>query len=92
MKLCMHVEYHDANNVSNIGVDPIMAVAINFVLRCYTYSGYTGTAHHSRDAATDFAAVVTRYAGSLSMEDRRRKCLTLPSNDHTSLCTALVFS
>ena len=23
MKLCMHVGYHDANNVSNIGGDPV---------------------------------------------------------------------
>ena len=23
MKLCMYVWYHDANNVSNVGVDPV---------------------------------------------------------------------
>ena len=62
MKLCMYVGYHDANNVSNFGGDPIIwAVEI------------TGTAHHSRDAATGFAAVATRSrTGCWSMEDRRR--------------------
>ena len=34
MKLCMYVGYHDANNVSNFGGDPIIwAVEISFVLR-----------------------------------------------------------
>ena len=56
MKLCMYVGYHDANNVSNFGGGPIIwAVEISFVLRCFT-----GTAHHSCDAATGFAAVATR--------------------------------
>ena len=37
---------------------------------------FMGTAHHSRDAATGFAAVATRpRAGCWSMEDRRRKSL-----------------
>ena len=68
MKLCMCV----ANNVSNIGGDPIIwAVEISFVL-----CSFTGTTHHSRDAATGFAAVATlSRAGCWSMEDRRRKSL-----------------
>ena len=34
MKLCMYVGYHDVNNVSNFGGDPIIwAVEISFVLR-----------------------------------------------------------
>ena len=46
----------------------IWAVEISFVLRCFM-----GTAHHSCDAATGFAAVATRSrAGCWSMEDRRR--------------------
>ena len=52
---------------------------------------FTGMAHHSRDAATGFAAVATRpRAGCWSMEDRRRKSLInwpyqpkhSPSNGH----------
>ena len=69
MKLCMYVGYHDANNVSNLGGDPVTQLNIKkrfkFCLRCST-----GTEHHSRDAATGFAAVATRpCAGCWSMED-----------------------
>ena len=56
MKLCMYVGYHDANNVSNLGGDPVtqfnLKKRFKIVLPCFT-----GTAHHSHDAATGFAAV-----------------------------------
>ena len=54
MKLCMYVGYHDANNVSNFGGDPVTQLnfkTFEFCLRCFT--------HHSRDAALGFAAVAT---------------------------------
>ena len=73
MKLCMYVGYLDANNVSNFCGDPVTHyIFLKFtILRCFT-----GTAHHSRDAATGFAAVATRSRrGCWSMEDRRRKYL-----------------
>ena len=75
MKLCMYVGYHGANNVSNFGGGPVTQLNLKKrfknCLRCFT-----GTAHHSRDAATGFAAVATRpRAGCWSMEDRRRKSL-----------------
>ena len=78
MKLCMYVGYHDANNVSNFGDDPVTQLNVKKrfknCLRCFT-----GTAHHSRDAPTGFAAVPTRpRTGCSSMEG------------HTSLSTALV--
>ena len=70
MKLCMYAGYHDANNVSNFGGDPIKLLKRFKNCLCY----FTGTAHHSRDAATGFAAVATRScAGCWSMEDQRRK-------------------
>ena len=55
-----------SKNVSTFGGEPILwAVEISFVLRCFT-----GTAYHSRDAATGFAAVATRSrTGCWSMED-----------------------
>ena len=91
-EICMYVGYHDANNVPNFGGDSIIwAVEISFVLRCIT-----GTAHHSRDAATGFAAVATRpRAGCWSMEDRRRKSVmsdksALAIYGNTSLSTVLV--
>ena len=71
MKLCMYVGYHDANNVSNLGGDPVTQLnlkTVKKILRCFT-----GTTHHSRDAATGLAAVATRSrAGCWNMEDRRR--------------------
>ena len=69
---------HDANNVSHFGGDPVTRLNLKkkrfkFCLRCFT-----GTAHHSRDAATGFAAGATRSrAGCWSMEDRRRKSLII---------------
>ena len=58
MKLCMYVGYHTANNVSNFGGDPVTQIKfknVDIFLRCFT-----GTALHSRDAATGFAAVAMR--------------------------------
>ena len=56
LKLCMYVGYHDTNNVSNFGGDPVTQLkkikCLNNVLPCL--------AHHSRDAATGFAAVAMR--------------------------------
>ena len=89
MKLCMYVGYHDANNVSNFGGDQV--TQLNLKKRFKMSGCFMGTAHHSRDAATGFAAVATRpRAGCWSMEDRRRKSLILIG--HTSLSTALVQS
>ena len=64
--------FHDANNVSNFGGDPITFLKrFKNSLRCFT-----GTAHHSRDAATGFVAVATRpLAGCWIMQDRRCKSL-----------------
>ena len=77
MKLCMYVGYHDAN-VSNFGGDPVTQLNLNKrlkkCLRCFT-----GTAHHSRDAATGFAAVATRPSADCSSME-----------GHISLSTALV--
>ena len=60
MKLCMYVS------------DPLkLKKGFKICLRCFT-----GTAHHSRDAATGFMAVATRSrAGCWSMEERCRKSL-----------------
>ena len=58
MKRCMYVGYHDANNVSNFGGDPVTQLNFKNVNKYLRY--FTGTAHHSRDAATGFAAVATR--------------------------------
>ena len=33
MKLCMYVGYHDANNVSNFGVDPVTQLNLKHVLK-----------------------------------------------------------
>ena len=54
MKLCMYVGYHDANNVSNFGGHPVTQFNFKNVKKNY---GFTGTAHHSRDSTTGFAAV-----------------------------------
>ena len=36
MKLCMYVGYHDANNVSNVGGDPVTRLNLKNVLKkCY---------------------------------------------------------
>ena len=75
MKLCMYVGYHDANNVSNFGGDPV--TQLNFLMFKIFFTLFYGhTAHHSGDAATGFAAIATRSrADCWSMEDRRRKYL-----------------
>ena len=70
MKLCMCVGYHDTNNMTHFGGDPVTQLhfkkTFSTCLRCFT-----GTAHHSRDTATGFAAVATRpRAGCCSMEAR----------------------
>ena len=67
MKLCMCVGYHYANNVSNFGGGPVTQVNLKNVLKMYLHC-FTGTAHHSCDAATGFGAVATRSrAGCWSM-------------------------
>ena len=33
MKLCMYVGYHDANNVSNFGGDPVTQLNLKIVLK-----------------------------------------------------------
>ena len=69
MKLCMYVGYHDAKNVSNFGGDPVTQLHLKNVLNNYLRC-FTGTTHHSHDAATGFAAVATRSrAGCWSMAD-----------------------
>ena len=79
-KLCWYVGYHDANNVSNFGGDPvtkiIWAVEIRFVLCCFT-----GTAHHSRDAATGFGLLLRDHAQAAGVWKT--------DAGHTSLSTAL---
>ena len=72
----MYVGYHDANNVSKFGCDPV--TQLNF--KTFTkIVFFTGTAHHRRGGATGFAAVATSpRAGCNSIEG------------HTSLNTALV--
>ena len=37
MKLCMYVGYHDANNVSNVGGDPITFLKLFIVLSTLFY-------------------------------------------------------
>ena len=74
MKLCMYVGYHYANNLSNFGGDPVTQLNLKTFKKCLRC--FTGTAHHSRDAAPGFAAVATRSrAGCWSMEDRCHKSL-----------------
>ena len=69
MKLCLYVGYHDANNVSNFDCDPVTQLNLKNVKKNCLHC-FTGTAHHSRDVATGFAAVATRSrAGCWSMED-----------------------
>ena len=76
MKLCMYVGYHDTNTFWWCPSDPIkLKKCLKKLLRCFT-----GTAHHSRDAATGFAAVATRP---------RAYCSSMEG--HTRLSTALVY-
>ena len=70
--------------------DPIIFLKrFKIVLRCFT-----GTAHHSRDAATGFAAVTTRSrAGCWNMEDRHGKSLIKwPYEPKHSLVRQILFS
>ena len=55
MKLCMYVVYHDANNVSHFGDDPIKFKKRFIVLFKLFYG-------HVRYAVTVSAAVATCYA------------------------------
>ena len=69
MKLCMYVGYHDANNVSNFGGDPVTQLNLKSFIVLFTL--FTDLALHSRYAVTVSAAVATRSrAGCSSMEDR----------------------
>ena len=79
MKLCMYVGYHDANNVSNFGGDPVTQLNFKNVLYYYYLRCFTDMAFHSRDAVTVSAAVATRS---------RADCSSMEG--HTSLSTALV--
>ena len=73
--LCMYVGYHTANNVSNLGGDPMtLKKKLQYYLR-----SITDMALHSRDAATVSAAVATRSRADYSSRE-----------GHTSLSTALV--
>ena len=63
MKLCMYVGYHDANNVSNVGCDPVTQLNSN---KFYTII------YAVLLTVTVSAAVATRSrADCSSMEDRR---------------------
>ena len=57
MKLCMYVEYHDANNVSNFGGHPVTQLNFKNVLYYYLLCF---TDMDSLDAVTVSAAVATR--------------------------------
>ena len=73
MKLCMYVGYHDANNVSHFGGDPVTQLNLKNVLYYYLRC-FTDMALYSRDAVTVSAAVATQSrADCSSMEDRRCK-------------------
>ena len=71
MKLCMYVGYHDANNVSNFGGEPVT----NYIFKTFFLNlrHFTGTAHHSRaahhsrDAATGFAAAGVWKKGAVNL-------------------------
>ena len=69
MKLCMYVGYHDANNVSNFGGDPVTQLHFKNVLWCYLRC-FTDMALHSRDAVTVSAAVATRSRADCSSMER----------------------
>ena len=46
MKLCMYVGYHDANNVSNFGGDPVTLLNLKNVLKMYFVILYSTMRHH----------------------------------------------
>ena len=84
MKICMYIGYHDANNVSHFGDDPVTQLnklkRLKMYLRCFTV-----TARDSRDAAP-VLRLLLREARRLLEYGRP----TPASNGHTSLSTALV--
>ena len=88
MKLCMYVEYHDANNVSNFGGDPI-----KFTKPFYSiiHTLFTDMALHSRDTVTVSAAVATRsHADCSSMEGHTSLSTALVKNDFTCSISVIV--
>ena len=46
MKLCMYVRYHTANNVSNVGGDPVTQLNLINVSVCVCVCVYPGTCPH----------------------------------------------
>ena len=62
IKLCMYIGYHDANNVSNIGGDPVAQInlKIRLIVQLYYLRCFTDMALHSHFAVTVSAAVATR--------------------------------
>ena len=74
MKLCMYVGYHDANNVSNFGGDPVTQLHLKKTFDSIIYA-VLRTWRSSRYAVT-VSAVATRSRADCSrMEDRCRKSL-----------------
>ena len=91
-KLCMYVGYHDANNVSNFGGDPVTQLNKRFIV---LFTLFTDMALHCRYAVTVSGAIATQSrADCSSMEDRCRKSLINVLSEeirgHTSLSAALV--
>ena len=88
MKLCMHVGYHDANNVSNVGGDPVTHFFykknVKKCLRCFT-----GTAHHIAVARPLVLRLLLRdHAQAAGVW--KTDAVNLYLIGHTSLSTALV--
>ena len=63
--MCMYVGYHDANNVSNVGGDPVTQLNFKNVLWYYLRC-FTDMALHSRYAVTVSAVVATRSRADCS--------------------------
>ena len=66
MKLCMYVGYHDANNVSNFGGDPVTQLhlktfysIIYAVLRTWRSIAVTRSRHNSLGGIIDLVIVVS---------------------------------
>ena len=77
MKLCMYVGYHDANNVSHFGGDPVAQLNLKNVLLYYVRC-FTDMAFHRCYAVTVSAAVATRLrAGCSNMEGRTSLSIAL---------------
>ena len=87
MKLFMYVGYHDANNVSNFGGDPVTQLNFKNVINFFIYAVLR---------ARRTIAVTRPLVVRLLLRDARRLLEygrpTPASNGHTSLSTALVFS